>query len=275
MTRFDFTLVAYNVFLRPRYLLFMDGQWIRSHRLARYLDEPSYDAIAISEVFDEPCRAVFTKRLKRAFPYQTPVVGQSQATRLIHTGGVMVASRWPIEHHQEMLFGAALAGGDRLARKGVIYARIRKQDRPVHVFATHTNASSGHHKARAKQLTIVRQLIRSCQIPETEPVLIAGDLNVNRADQEYQSMLDLLEAKQPDVQGHPYTYDPKTNGLAAGWEQMFLDYVLYSRRHLQPQVSENEVIKLQCTRWRQRWWLREHRELSDHYPVIGRFTFDD
>jgi len=163
-----------------------------------------------------------------------------------------------------------------MANKGVIYARIRKQEMAVHVFATHANARAGAASVRLRQFAIIRDLVERCAIPSNEPVLITGDMNVHRERRgEYESMLEVLGAQAPSSAGHPYSFDPRNNRLAIGLERMHLDYVLYSTRHRQPARSETTVCQPSCERpWRRFPFVRPLRELSDHYPVVGRFWFD-
>ena len=268
----DFNIAAYNVFLRPRYF-FADGQVLRSERLPTYLCTPSYDAIALCELFDRRCREALLAQIAPTYPYRTRLLAHDNPDWKFH-GGVMVLSRWPIEDEAERLFGSAAQGDDILVDKGVVYARINKQGRAVHVFATHANARPWARRAQREQFAIIAEFITSRRIDPSEPVIIAGDLNVHRGrPDEVESTLSLLGAEQPPCCGHGHTYDPKANALATGRTQLYLDYVLYSRRHRQPLRCHNEVLKLRCSVWRQFFWQRGCCDLSDHYPVVGRFTF--
>ena len=68
----DFTLAAYNLFLRPAYLFPFDGQRPRAEQLPAWLCDPEFDAIAVIEVFDNP------KQIIEADPEDGP------ATELLH-----------------------------------------------------------------------------------------------------------------------------------------------------------------------------------------------
>ncbi len=276
MTRlgFDFTLAAFNVFLRWRFPIFPDGQRQRAEKLAPYLDNPSFDALALCELFDEASRERLLELLAPAYPYRTRLVGGRQSRLLRGNGGVMILSRHPVEHDAERVFEPRAPLEERFVNKGVVYARILKNGHRVHVFAAHAYARWRAHAVRRRQFEIVREFVGEHDIPADEPVIIAGDFNVHRGcDQDYRAMLDALDAHHPAILGHDSTYDPRHNRLAAGSARLFVDYVLYSRRHRKPIDCVNEVVRPSCPDWRVFPWQSGYRDLSDHYPVIGRFAF--
>jgi hypothetical protein len=94
-------------------------------------------------------------------------------------------------------------------------------------------------------------------IPSSEPVLMAGDFNIDRnsSDGEYSWMLSLLKASQPPIQGFPRGTNPRGQ---------WIDYVLYSNAHLQPSTSWNRALRPRDG---------AGGDLSDHYAVLGSFVF--
>jgi sphingomyelin phosphodiesterase len=271
---FEFTLAAFNVFLRWRWPIFADGQRHRAEKLAPYLDDPSFDAVALCELFDPASRERLLELLRPSFPFRTRLVGGEQSGWLRGNGGVMVLSRWPIEIDAERVFHPRAPLEERFVNKGVVYARIVKRGRRVHVFAVHAYARWRAHAVRRRQIETVAQFVRARDIPHDEPVLIAGDLNIHRGcHEDYRAMLDTLDAHHPIIIGHDSTYDPHHNRLASGSARLFLDYVLYSRKHRIPVSCTNEVVRPICPDWRAFPWQPGYRELSDHFPVIGRFVF--
>jgi endonuclease/exonuclease/phosphatase family metal-dependent hydrolase len=94
--------------------------------------------------------------------------------------------------------------------------------------------------------------IQRLGIPGDQPVLMAGDFNVdrNRRNGEYGRMLSTLNASQPRIDGFVYS----TNR-----EGQWLDYVLYSNAHLQPADSFN-LVRLPRD--------GNGGDLSDHYAVL-------
>jgi hypothetical protein len=92
-----------------------------------------------------------------------------------------------------------------------------------------------------RQLGMIKSFIDDRGLSGTEPVFIAGDLNVDKYDEdEYAAMLCILDAWYPQSLGHPYTVDSTINGRAG--YRLYLDYVLVSNRHLQPVDATVEAL---------------------------------
>lgn len=269
MPALELSIATYNVFLRPRCPLFRDGQLPRSGLIAPHVTD--HDVLVLCEVFDRRSREMLFERLGHAYPYRTRVIGQD-ARGWKMNGGTVILSRWPIEQQAECLYGRASMGDDQLVNKGVVYARVRKEDQAVHVFATHANARRRAAAVRARQLEMFDDFVGSQTIAKADPVIMAGDFNVDRDGAEYGRMLDKLVAHHPDPDGHHATFDPHHNDLAVGSRSLFVDYVLVSGRHRQPTACDNRVVKVASDRS----WKRSSRachDLSDHYPVVGTFSF--
>ncbi len=264
-------LLSYNVYLRPS-PPFINGQAQRTEQLPAQIK--GYDVLVFCEAFDNTYRGKLLSGLKPEYPYATRVVGADK--NLAQDGGVIIASRWPIRAQDQKLFGSVSSGSDSMADKGVLYARIDKKGRIYHVFATHTQADSGtkDQQVRRKQLQMIRSFIVSKKIPATEPVIIAGDLNVNKANQsEYNDMLEILKATSPATTGVRYSFYPTINDLASGSNEM-LDYVLWSNTHLAPVSAKNEVRMPRAAKgWKDLLTENERWDLSDHFPVYSRLTF--
>ena len=190
-----FNVLAYNVYMRP---LLRNGQHIRAPLLPERIDD--YDVIVLSEVFDDAVRERLVDGLHATYPHRTLVAGLDRAWE--EDGGVMIVSRWPIEvrdrlsfHDQQLRPITDCRGVDCHADKGVVYARIRKEERTFHVFGTHLQAGSDREDVlvRAGQLLVIRDWMDARMIPPTETVIVAGDMNVDRASgREYTSMLMTL-----------------------------------------------------------------------------------
>jgi endonuclease/exonuclease/phosphatase family metal-dependent hydrolase len=276
-------ILAYNIYMRPQVYL-KNGQMIRAGLLPDRLRE--YDVLVFSEAFDEATWTKLHRGLERVgFKHRTPVLGAvNLLKKKMWNGGVAIVSKFPIEVRRERTFGSVCLDGDCNADKGVLYARINKQGRRYHVFGSHTQAwqeKRASRTIRARQFDIIRQFIDEQKIAGTEPVFIAGDLNVNRVSPapnmvgEYDDMLARLRAGAPAYVGHTYTADPAYNELTGGTPREYLDYVLYSRRHAQPtRRSYHEVRTLRSTtQWKEFAFETYLWDLSDHYPVLGYYEF--
>ncbi|HEX8873362.1 MAG TPA: sphingomyelin phosphodiesterase [Nitrosospira sp.] len=263
----SFNVLAYNIYMRPKGL-FADDQADRGAMLPSKLR--GFDVVVFSEAFDDTVRNQLLTDLRGEYPYQTRILGADSGFR--QDGGVIMVSRWPITVEAQRLYGDVCNGGDCWADKGVLYAGFAKHGRTYHVFASHMQAGREvkHQQTRMQQLGIIKSFIDSRGIAGTEPVFIAGDLNVDKHDaDEYAAMLRVLDAWYPRPSGHPYTIDSTINRRAG--DRLYLDYVLVSNRHLQPVSATIETL---IPRSRIPFgFFRADYELSDHFPVFGHFAF--
>ena len=268
-----FNVLAYNVYMRPEGL-FANGQAIRAGLIPGRVQ--GYDAIVFSEAFDNSAREKLLNGLQSEYPYKTTIVGTDSGIR--QDGGVIIVSKWPIEAEDQRTFGDDCSGDDCLSDKGVGYARINKQGKIFHLFGTHTQAwpTAAGQATRKIQFQIIKNFINSKNISETEPVLIAGDLNVDKVNYpaEYQQMLSILQATHPTQTGYAYSFDSDTNRLASDGPKEYLDYVLYSYVHQHPNASYNEVRMIRSLEeWKEFFWEYAYWDLSDHYAIYGRLEF--
>jgi sphingomyelin phosphodiesterase len=261
-------LLFWNIYMRPTNM-FANGQGIRARLIPPQVR--GYDAIVFCEAFDDDARSDLLRGLRTEYPHRSRILGSDRG--LEQDGGVIVVSRWPIEEQDQRLFGDTSTGSDALADKGVLYVRINKNGMRYHIFGTHLQ--NADRPMRARQLRIVKDFIDARDIPANQPVIIAGDMNVNRYSRsgEYGEMLRALDAVHPPLQGHPYSHDGPTNDLYDGGRTL-LDYVLYSRSHRRPLGAYNEVRVIRSPReWKEIFWETAYWDLSDHYAVFGRVEF--
>ncbi len=266
----ELQVLVYNVYMRycvP--LLFPDGQRTRVEVIPSYLR--GYDVLVLLEVFDQQIRSRLIEKLRHWYPYHTKELGGG--SWITANGGVLLLSRWPIRTQDSMLYKACVRT-DCASRKGVVYAAIQKKNVPYHIFATHTQAHSNltSQGVRTEQFLALNRFLESKSIPSNEPVLIGGDLNVDKLHSpgEYRDMLSSLKVNSPhSFLGLPWTFQPKVNQLAHGSKPEFLDYVLVSKKHLQPTKS---TLTTQAFLTK-RPWRNFNKDLSDHYPVVGKFQF--
>ncbi len=256
-------VLTFNAYLRP---FLPENQDKRMPLMAGEL--AGYDVLLLQELFSNWHRRKLLRSLEDDYPHQSRVLGHDRG--LGQDGGVVIASKWPIELEFQRTFGALCAGKDCFAEKGVLYARINKQGRRFHLFATHLQSGADNAELRARQLAAIKALIDRMRLPADEPVLIGGDLNVDRLTDAgtgaFGAMMRTLDAGHPppaaDGAYRP-TIDPALNGLADDKRPQYLDYVLYSRAHLRPTRAFNRVRPVAA----------RGRPLSDHFAVHGHFVF--
>lgn len=261
-------VLAYNVWALLPGLVAKDTS-DRLTEVSKQLD--GYDVIVFSELFENNRRETFLDRIRGQYPYQTQVVDRSGA---IEDGGVLIVSRWPIEHEDQITFSDCDAD-DCLAAKGVMYARINKGGQKYHVFGSHTQAwtAAENQATRAQQFSEMKAFMDQQNIPASDAVIIAGDLNVDKTNfpAEHQAMLNILNASEvQQVAGsYAYTADGNVNAWTDGRPE-FLDYVLTSNAHLQPQQASSDV---RVPRSIDASVFTKY-DLSDHFAIEAELTFD-
>lgn len=251
-------VLTYNVFLRAPSWMFRDGQDRRVAAMPALLT--GYDVLVLQEAFSDSHRARLREWLRPAYEHCSEVLGRDRLIK--EDGGVLVMSRWPILRQDQLLFGDICAGADCMADKGVLYVRFDKAGSTYHLFAIHLQNGPEHRSVREQQLRMARDFIGTQGIPADQPLVIAGDLNIDAIGDPdgYAAMLELLEAVDPPPSGGLIpTWDGKLNPLVKSTAREHIDYVLWARKHLPPTLSFTEVLPLRAN----------GMDLSDHYAVRG------
>jgi endonuclease/exonuclease/phosphatase family metal-dependent hydrolase len=274
--------------------------WLVPQITSRHRD---IDVFVFQEVFDEIARGRLQSKMADAgYPYMTEL----GFAPLYDDAGVVIQSRYPIEVGLLSSFPASMcSGADCLARKGVVYARVNKLGRRYHIFGTHLQAGNDS-ATRREQLVEMRNFANILPILPDEPVLMAGDFNIDMEGDvsDYNYMLSTLRATFPNAPrpaGVPpspieprYTSDSRTNDIKrarGGADNKWLDYILAAQPGPQPLTASWEaheyehseqygmnleeapilipigglVVYLTPKSW--------HYDLSDHYSLLGNFTY--
>lgn len=263
------SVLAYNCFLLPYPI--DSGQRIRAGLIPAHL-APSFDVLVMCELFDLGLREQVLQGLREQYPHVTAILGHEG--RMFNNGGVTIASRWPIISEDRRFFGERQCTGlDCFAEKGVVRATMEKEGRRYHVFGTHAQAGTqpAAGRVRQAQFAMIHDLVTASQIPANEPVLVAGDFNVDSLghQDEYQQMLDILQADSNLPGGSDGTFDPHGNPLANGSDEELLDHVLWSRAHACPAKGRVEIVKVRT----EEPWRDGISDLSDHHALAANFQF--
>ncbi|CAH1798383.1 unnamed protein product [Owenia fusiformis] len=300
-------IVSYNIWERDS-LASHDGQRERSCRIPRFLLTrfPDLDIIVMEEAFMGGCwpRGLDLRDLLKfyGFPYITDTIDAPNDFTKFENGGVFIASRWPILEQDQVIFDNSPPGTTHhFTALGAGYSKVNKTvngtSKMYHIFGTHT-ASSGSNQVRVDQARAVYNLQKSKSIPVLEPVLYAGDFNVNYYNPNIsEPLLYALNANVPAIPTNSeiYTFDPDNNDLlnTTGGSRQWLDYVVYSSEHLAPVSSQLVCFLATAPSVFPVCWChdcapfvgyrypyaadcastRRILHLSDHHPVIGTFIF--
>ncbi|MCP2246022.1 sphingomyelin phosphodiesterase [Lentzea aerocolonigenes] len=279
-------IATYNVFMLSRNLYPNWGQVARADLIDSTGVLNGQDVVVLQEAFDNTASDRLLANLRDTYPHQTPVLGRSTAGWDVTSGayrdstpedgGVAVLSRWPITTRVQHVYRDA-CGADWFSNKGFAYVRIEAPSGPLHVIGTHmqaedsscTSAPSGY---RAKQRAEIKAFLTARNIPASEPVYVAGDMNVVKASDEFPRMVADLGAATPEIGGHPFSWDCADNSVCRDqygpeYASEHLDYVL----SIQGPVLRNETRRVKSPEWSIWSWGRKYTytDFSDHYPVFA------
>lgn len=223
-------------------------------------------------------------------------------------GGIIIVSKYPIIQSSEWIFAEPteeLSAAKKLKEsfhwnkelKGVVYAKIKKDKKKINVFATHTQAqySTGSNALRSlyaqigiSQMEQIGQFIKSLKIPKTEPVIVGGDLNIDKYspfindpqnDFEekkgmiYKTMIKSINAIVPDLKNNipPYN-DFQRKPIATEPKQ--IDFVMVSKDNKLPKTFDTNYVAVNTKKpWGEDETGKEHVSLTDHPMVEGFLEF--
>ncbi|MGW1893839.1 sphingomyelin phosphodiesterase [Streptomyces sp. NPDC002004] len=284
-------VLTYNTFLMSKNLY---PNWGQDHRAAE-IPKASFfqgnDVVVLQEAFDNSASDALKRNASAAYPYQTPVVGRSTSgwdatggsysSMTPEDGGVTLLSKWPILHKEQYVYKDA-CGSDWWSNKGFVYAVLDVNGTKVHILGTHaqsTDSGCGAGEAaadRSKQFKAIDAFLDAKNIPASEEVVVAGDMNVDSRSSEYASMLADADLVAADARtGHPYSFDTQENSIAnyryPDDPREDLDYVLHRAGHARPAGWTDEVVKEQTAPWTVSSWGKSYTytNLSDHYPLVA------
>ncbi|WP_351230827.1 sphingomyelin phosphodiesterase [Streptomyces sp. NPDC002133] len=284
-------VLTYNVFLFSKTLYPNWGQDHRATEIPRTSFFQGHDVVVLQEAFDNSSSDALKANASAQYPYQTPVVGRSRtgwdatggaySATTPEDGGVTILSKWPILRKEQHVYKDA-CGSDWWSNKGFAYVVLDVNGTKVHVVGTHAQstdpgcAAGEAAQMRSRQFKAVDAFLDAKNIPASEQVVVAGDLNVDSRTAEYATMLaDGGLAGADSRTGHPYSFNTQENSIAADRypddPREDLDYVLHRAGHAKPAGWKNEVIKEQSAPWTVTSWGTSYTytNLSDHYPVAA------
>lgn len=154
----------------------------RPDHVADQIKQYDCDVVLLQEAYILRVRQRLVHSLKGSGPYREKK----------RRGGLLVFSKWPVVDHAKYRY----ENNPGLRSRGVVYIAIEKHGRRHHIFNTHlwwdktvsnlpdeATEADERRAWREDQATRVRQVrelddfIRSRNIPDGEPVVIAGDFN--------------------------------------------------------------------------------------------------
>ncbi|VVJ25252.1 Uncharacterised protein [Amycolatopsis camponoti] len=216
----------------------------RAQAAERVIRAQDTDVVVLEEAFSAQAEGL-RDRLVDAYPFRTPLVGQSCSTSpgwtsvsgtcsnspIVVNGGVTVLSKYPITEKHQLVYRTSYSGtADYLSNKGAALVRIFAHGKALWLAGTHLQADEAPdtlpkaHQVRMAQLGELRDLV-AARVPAGDAVAVAGDLNIEYwAGQDRRDAAGRTQAEQGAAAlGGPlrtagageYTFDAVTNPDAA------------------------------------------------------------
>lgn len=252
---------------------------IASHKILR-----NVDVVVWSELFGQDSYESLSNQLASTFPYTTGQLYSSQfeqngfeslpkpaESSALLNGGVSVFSRWPILAQTQHLYKEA-CGLDMFASKGFLVVRLNVSSEIVTVIGSHLQSDDDlcrSGQARHIRTTQLYQLKVFVDKLDT-PFVLAGDLNIEHASQEFSDMLAFFSLSPYERQGPP-SFDPASNSILLSrygpeYPTATLDYVLPVGYDDPAWI--NKVLQAKTEPFMKAKGL-EIVDMSDHYPIVG------
>ena len=262
-------ILSYNIFMRP-ITLFKNDQWERMRKIPSLIKD--IDLVMLVEAFDDSIRKHIIKKSESTHPYASKVLGTDRFIK--QDGGVVALSKYPIIFEQELLFGSVCRKvfEDCLSDKGALMVAFLKEGKVFFVLGTHLEAG-GHRndvRVRLKQLHLINNFVKNMKIPQEIPSFLSGDFNIDLNSEEYPHLTSVLNAFNGAQEYQLPTVDAQNTYNEAGSPTQTLDYILWNNDNKWPVSFEYSVTQpAVCTAT----LLCNKKDISDHYPVLGRFIF--
>jgi endonuclease/exonuclease/phosphatase family metal-dependent hydrolase len=282
----DLNILTYNTQLMPFYCNLSPNVKSNCTLKRAELIPPqisNFDIVSCQELFDRVAREKFCKKMAENYSYSSGPIFDKK----ILSGGCMIFSKWPIIKSDKATYGD-YNGSDGWAAKGIVYANIKKGEQIYHIFATHTQAWDDVNSviARAKQVNTLNQFIIGKNIPEDEPIIVLGDLNINYYRYDNEGISEegamLLRVLKTDhtlpINGKilPFTSDFSKNSMVCSSEQKLLDYIIFpTRKNIAIFTEQNRIIVFRSPD------MHKHNngtgnlnlDLSDHFGLASKVTW--
>lgn len=254
-------LLTWNIFQLPA-IVPLPGRNARLEKTATVFNESRYDVLTLQEAFHTKNINKLKNEIKEKYPYQYgPFFTTKKAFKT--SSGVLICSRFPLEIIDSIIYTAS-KGIDKQSQKGAVLVKGNFNGHSFYLITTHMQSEAAETIRTAQLQEIRAKLI--AKIPTTTiPLIITGDINIERKNVAYQEMLQLMNVTDaPIVSEQKDSYDGITNLVCrATWKKAAtnFDYILTYNIFRQIMVINKQVIMFK------KQWSKKHVDLSDHYAL--------
>lgn len=239
------------------------------------------DVLVFQEAFNEDLIKDLKNELhKNGYIYQTQILGNPKDPINLN-GGVFIVSRLYFEKEYFEIYEKG-CGTDNFSNKGFIHIKIKLINIPINIIGTHTQSDDNlclfdnPKDIRFKQLDQLNKYIDE-NIENDEIILLIGDLNLNKENDEYHEILKLYNFNPPiyDNNDLKYTLDNTNNSIAndrySGLNSEYLDYVFIKQNNYKNINLKQKALKINSNNYE--WKNKIYSDFSDHYPIFSNLTF--
>lgn len=286
------------------------GKEIKSFELK---NKECIDIIILQEVFDKKSREILIKELNNiGFIHESRLLGDTICERKLKltNGGVMILSKYPIVKERQIIFKDGISD-DKIAAKGCVYVNILNDKfENIHIFGTHLQSgapnkiNSEESIIRINQIKEISKFINEQKIDEEDLVIFGGDINTNLRKEHTKELLKIVNCDIPKIVKNfdisiDNTIDGEENELVSRVSgnkknKNYIDGIfkvnnnskykingidslkLLSKEYIliKKIVSRSKLIK-GLPNYELCGFSESTNNLSDHYPVISKFEYDN
>ena len=217
-----------------------------------------YDIILFQEAFSGDMRRLMYEGLKTLYPYQ--IIPDDKTCIGKSNSGLWVISKSPINILDEISFSNQ-KNWDALSSKGAKLYSVVQDEQKFHIINTHLQADykTKYNKIRTQQYTEIYEKLILPNDKSEIPLILCGDLNISKPGK-LKIMLEKLHLMNGPLSGD-------LQFSSTGENAELLDYILVKSDNFQFNSIERKIVNMSKIQ------QINPESLSDHYPIMGIFTW--
>ncbi len=257
-------ILTWNIYMLPNFVKFTKKNE-RSKEIGEILKKSDYDVVVLQEAFRKKSKRIIRRVLKKEYPYR--IEPEAKTFSVKAGSGIWILSKVKMKKTRDLSFKFCSGIPDCMARKGATMVEGEKNGKKFHLIGTHLQAEDQYPQTRKKQFKqIMKELVEPFS-QKNVPLIIAGDLNVNRYDSlHYRDMLGVLEAEDGLLDGEiQSTFSGMYNNPKELKRAEILDYILLRK-------NGSNIFSMK----RKAKWFKSNvnaYNLSDHLGVEMEIEF--
>ncbi len=265
----ELKILSWNIYMIP-HIVIHSGQQERAQEIVESLKNENVDVIVFQEAFDARSRNMIREGLKDKFPFESGNPAKSCFLKI--NSGVWVLSRTALTVVKQIFFKKGM-GNDKFASKGAILLQTKKNNFCFQIVATHLQSDLVRKDVKAirtKQYIQIRKELLEPFSQKDIPQFIVGDMNTMKDDTlSYNQMVNCFDVKQCAFEGeNVYSYDRTKNDIILNSKDrpQLIDHIFYKSMGTEI-LGGKMLVKIFSKKW-----SRFHKDLSDHFAILGTFT---